>query len=97
MTGEHIWHHVSRFKAELAAASPDVPNFSSLNALRVLSRPAQNLLQLAQRLRRWRLRRLEQHYQMCADIEQEQARQAYLNAAWYQKQAALARLAESDC
>lgn len=44
-------------------------------------------------LKRWWLRRAEDHYLLCADVEQARAREAQLNVAYYQKQAALARLA----
>jgi hypothetical protein len=44
-------------------------------------------------IRRWWLRRAETHYLICADIEQTRAREAQQNAAYYQKQAALARSA----
>jgi hypothetical protein len=45
-------------------------------------------------IRRWWLKRAERHYLLCADMEQTRAREAHLNAAYYQKQAALARSAQ---
>ncbi len=39
----------------------------------------------------WWLRRLEAHYLMCADVEQERVREHQRNLAYYQKKAALAR------
>jgi hypothetical protein len=51
---------------------------------------------LQRKFRLWRLRALERHYLICADYEQQQARQAHLNASWYQKQAALARSAAAE-
>lgn len=42
-------------------------------------------------LQRWWLERAERHYLICADIEQQRAREAQLNVAYYQKRAALAR------
>jgi heme exporter protein D len=44
-------------------------------------------------IRMWWLRRAEDHYLICADVEQARAREAQLNAAYYQKRAALARSA----
>lgn len=44
-------------------------------------------------IRHWWLTRAENHYLICADVERERAREAHLNVAYYQKQAALARSA----
>ncbi|KIF82594.1 hypothetical protein TSA66_20050 [Noviherbaspirillum autotrophicum] len=41
----------------------------------------------------WWLQRAEQHYLICADVEQQRAREAQMNVAYYQKRAALARSA----
>jgi hypothetical protein len=41
----------------------------------------------------WWLKRAEDHYLICADVEQARAREAHQNVAYYQKQAALARSA----
>lgn len=40
---------------------------------------------------RWWHARAEQHYLMCACVEQQKAKEANRNAAYYQKQAAMAR------
>ena len=42
---------------------------------------------------RWWLERAEQHYLICADVEEQRAREAQMNVAYYQKRAALARSA----
>jgi len=42
-------------------------------------------------IRNWYLRRAEEHYLICADVEAKRAREAQQNQAYYQKQAALAR------
>jgi len=42
-------------------------------------------------LRRWWWRRAEDHYLICADVENARAHEAHLNAAYYQKRAAMAR------
>lgn len=41
--------------------------------------------------RNWWLQRAERHYLRCADVEQQRAREAQANVAYYQKRAALAR------
>lgn len=43
----------------------------------------------------WWLRRTEDHFLICADIEEERAREAQLNAAYFQKRAAMARSARN--
>jgi hypothetical protein len=45
-------------------------------------------------IRRWWLRRAEDHYLLCADVEQARAREAQMNVAYYQKRAAMARSAQ---
>lgn len=46
-------------------------------------------------IHRWWLQRAEQHYLICADVEQQRAREAQMNVAYYQKRAALARSARN--
>lgn len=41
----------------------------------------------------WWLMRAERHYLICADVEEQRAREAQMNVAYYQKRAALARSA----
>jgi hypothetical protein len=41
----------------------------------------------------WWLHRAEQHYLICANVEEQRAREAQANVAYYQKRAALARSA----
>lgn len=41
----------------------------------------------------WWLHRAEQHFLICADVEEQRAREAQMNVAYYQKRAALARSA----
>lgn len=49
---------------------------------------------VVQSIRRWYLKRAEDHYLICADVEQARAREAQQNVAYYQKRAALARSAQ---
>jgi hypothetical protein len=41
----------------------------------------------------WWLKRAERHYLICADVEEQRAREAQQNVAYYQKRAAMARSA----
>ena len=50
----------------------------------------------ARAIRNWWLRRAERHYLICADVEQQRAREAQMNAAYFQKRAALARSARNS-
>lgn len=45
-------------------------------------------------IHRWWMQRAERHYLICADVEQERAREAQMNVAYYQKRAAMARSAQ---
>lgn len=47
-------------------------------------------------IRRWWLRRLEDHYLICADVEQSRVREANMNVAYYQRRAAMARSEQCD-
>ncbi|HEX2531482.1 MAG TPA: hypothetical protein VHK70_08425 [Burkholderiaceae bacterium] len=59
-----------------------------LHELTILS-----LMPIFRRIRRWWLTRAERHYLICADVEEQRAREAQMNVAYYQKRAALARSA----
>ena len=52
-----------------------------------------SLSPIVRSIQRWWLQRAEQHYLICADVEQQRAREAQMNVAYYQKRAALARSA----
>lgn len=41
----------------------------------------------------WWLKRAEHHFLICADVEEQRAREAQMNVAYYQKRAAMARSA----
>ena len=60
-----------------------------LQALTMLS-----LKPLIRRLRLWWYRRTEEHYLICAAVENTRAREAEENEAYYQKRAAMARSAQ---
>lgn len=61
--------------------------------LRITDLTRHSLARLRKILRRWWLQRVERHCMICADVEEQHARQAQQNVAYYQKQAAMARLA----
>lgn len=60
-----------------------------LQALTMLS-----LKPLIRRLRLWWHQRAEEHYLICAAVENARAREAEENEAYYQKRAAMARSAK---
>jgi hypothetical protein len=77
--------------AKAAAARRDAghaPKEFRLQELTMLS-----LAPILRSIQRWWLVRAERHYLICADVEEQRAREAQLNVAYYQKRAALARSA----
>jgi hypothetical protein len=50
-----------------------------------------SLSPVLRQIRQWWLKRAEDHYLICADVEQKRVREAQQNVAYYQKQAAMAR------
>lgn len=54
-----------------------------------------SLSPMVRSIQRWWLQRAEKHYLICADVEQQRAREAQMNVAYYQKRAALARAARN--
>lgn len=46
---------------------------------------------MLRQLRHWWLKRAEDHYLICADVEQRRVREAQQNVAYYQRRAAMAR------
>ena len=67
--------------------------------IRRIALPQLLAMALEQPLRRlhhaW-LRKQEEHYLICADVERKRARDANQNVAWYQKRAAIARSARQQ-
>jgi len=78
-----VAHATTRF--DLAS-----PKEFKLQELAMLS-----LTPIVRTIQRWWLHRAEQHYLICADVEQQRAREAQMNVAYYQKRAALARSARN--
>lgn len=52
-----------------------------------------SIMSLFRIIHRWWLQRAERHYLICADVEEQRAREAQMNVAYYQKRAALVRSA----
>ncbi|WP_151447569.1 hypothetical protein [Lacisediminimonas profundi] len=50
-----------------------------------------SLSPMLRQVRRWWLRRAEDHFLICADVEQKRVREAQQNVAYYQRRAAMAR------
>jgi hypothetical protein len=55
--------------------------------------PTLTIMPVIRSIHRWWLQRAEQHYLICANVEEQRAREAHANVAYYQKCAALARSA----
>jgi len=75
-----------------AASGFDISNSKEfkLQQLAMLS-----ITPIVRSIHRWWLQRAERHYLICADVEQQRAREAQMNVAYYQKRAALARSARN--
>ena len=66
---------------------------SSAKNFRLQELPMLSIMSLFRIIHRWWLQRAERHYLICADVEQQRAREAQMNVAYYQKRAALVRSA----
>ncbi|TFV87255.1 hypothetical protein E4K72_22710 [Oxalobacteraceae bacterium OM1] len=77
-------------RLEMRVRKPGDPNSKDfrLQELAMLS-----LSPIFRSIQNWWLQRAERHYLICADVEQQRAREAQANVAYYQKRAALARSA----
>jgi len=75
--------HTIKSKIELSS-----PKDFKLQELAMLS-----LSPILRSIQHWWLQRAERHYLICADVEQQRAKEAQMNVAYYQKRAALARSA----
>jgi len=96
-----------KYRERLATSFTSVtPNDEPMRTVRGASRSAsefklQELAMLSfspliRSVQRWWLQRAERHYLICADVEQQRAREAQMNVAYYQKRAAIARSAARD-
>lgn len=82
----------STMSKRTASSSFDISNTKEfkLQELAMLS-----LAPIFRSIHHWWLQRAERHYLICADVEQQRAREAQMNVAYYQKRAALARSARN--
>lgn len=86
-----------------AAASPRTAPRTSSSRIEISTSKEVRLQELAlmslapivRSIHHWWLHRAERHYLICADVEQQRAREAQMNVAYYQKRAALARSARN--
>ena len=68
-------------------------DLSGSKEFKLQERAMLSLTPLVRSIQHWWLQRAERHYLICADVEQQRAREAQMNVAYYQKRAALARSA----
>jgi hypothetical protein len=64
---------------------------SASREFRLQELAALSLAPIMRTIQNWWLQRAERHYLICADVEQQRAREAQMNVAYYQKRAAMAR------
>lgn len=79
------------FAKAVAASRQDAG--SPLKEFRLQELTMLSLTPIFRTIHHWWLERAERHFLICADVEEQRAREAQLNVAYYQKRAALARSA----
>jgi heme exporter protein D len=86
-------HYRDLSKQELSYPSrrPVISGTSTKNEVKLSELFTLSFMPMVRSVQRWWLERAERHYLICADIEQQRAREAQMNVAYYQKRAALAR------
>lgn len=91
-TKHHTYTSSSTMNRYSSKSSFDISNAKEfkLQELAMLS-----LAPIVRSIHHWWLQRAERHYLICADVEQQRAREAQMNVAYYQKRAALARSARN--
>jgi hypothetical protein len=72
---------------------PDTEIRDDLRDLKLHELTMLSITPFLRKVQHWWHERAEKHYLMCADIEQQRAREAQMNCSYYQKRAALARAA----
>jgi len=70
-------------------------NISSPKEFKLQHLALLSITPIVKSIQHWWLQRAERHYLICADVEQQRAREAQMNVAYYQKRAALARSARN--
>ena len=70
-------------------------DLSNTKELKLQELAMMSISPLVRSIHHWWLQRAERHYLICADVEQQRAREAQMNVAYYQKRAALARSARN--
>lgn len=68
-------------------------DISNTKELRLQELAMLSIAPIVRSIHHWWLQRAERHYLICADVEEQRAREAQMNVAYYQKRAALARSA----
>lgn len=75
--------------------SQSTTQISSVKDFKLQELAMLSLAPIVRSIHHWWLQRAERHYLICADVEQQRAREAQMNVAYYQKRAALARSARN--
>lgn len=70
-------------------------DFSETKEFKLQQLAMLSIAPIVRSIHHWWLQRAERHYLICADVEQQRAREAQMNVAYYQKRAALARSARN--
>lgn len=104
--GDHIRYDASALSSSAptsqnASNSANARRYSAQSSFEISSTKEFKLQELAmlsiapifRSIHHWWLMRAERHYLICADVEEQRAREAQMNVAYYQKRAALARSA----
>ena len=97
-TSRRISHaHVSREEHHAPISHTAKPRFdiSTSKEFKLQELAMLSISPIVRSIHHWWLQRAERHYLICADVEQQRAREAQMNVAYYQKRAALARAARN--
>ncbi|HZW14320.1 MAG TPA: hypothetical protein VFF81_14170 [Noviherbaspirillum sp.] len=70
-------------------------DFSETKEFKLQQLAMLSIAPIVRSIHHWWLQRAERHYLICADVEQQRAKEAQMNVAYYQKRAALARSARN--
>lgn len=89
MTGSGIT--APRKQATSGTDKSHARNQSGMKEVKLQELTLLSLTPLFRSIHHWWLKRAEHHFLICADVEEQRAREAQLNVAYYQKRAAIAR------
>ncbi len=78
---------------QINGGKPHSRQQASMKEVRLPELTMLSIVPIFRSIQHWWLRRAEHHYLICADVEEQRAREAQLNVAYYQRRAAMARSA----